>query len=116
MFGNVGLTDRLTFSVFGSAVNEVQRLQTLTKKYPHSVLASKDFASYCGANSWLTLGTEELAGIKQKLTVLSPALSGALALDEDAAPIHDRISDAERVMMLHRDAARLSPGDPTKLQ
>ncbi|TIQ91138.1 adenylate/guanylate cyclase domain-containing protein, partial [Mesorhizobium sp.] len=43
MFGNVGLTDRLTFSVFGSAVNEVQRLQTLTKKYPHSILASKDF-------------------------------------------------------------------------
>ena len=28
MFGNVGLTDRLTFSVFGSAVNEVQRLQS----------------------------------------------------------------------------------------
>ncbi|TIR96986.1 MAG: adenylate/guanylate cyclase domain-containing protein, partial [Mesorhizobium sp.] len=72
MFGNVGLTDRLTFSVFGSAVNEVQRLQVLTKKYPHSILASKEFASYCGASNWLTLGSEELAGIKQKLTVLSP--------------------------------------------
>ena len=34
MFGNVGLTDRLTFSAFGSAVNEVQRLQGLTKTYP----------------------------------------------------------------------------------
>ncbi|RRI02000.1 adenylate/guanylate cyclase domain-containing protein [Mesorhizobium tamadayense] len=118
MFGNVGLTDRLTFSVFGSAVNEVQRLQTLTKKYPHSVLASKDFVSYCGANSWLTLGNEELAGIKQKLTVLSPDLSGALALDEDGAlePIYDRRSDAEQVMLLHRDAARLSAGDRRKLQ
>ncbi|TGP22440.1 MULTISPECIES: adenylate/guanylate cyclase domain-containing protein [unclassified Mesorhizobium] len=118
MFGNVGLTDRLTFSVFGSAVNEVQRLQTLTKKYPHSVLASKDFASYCGANSWLTLGNEELVGIKQKLTVLSPDLSGALALDEDGAlePIHGRMSDAEQVMLLHRDAARISAGDPSKIQ
>ena len=118
MFGNVGLTDRLTFSVFGSAVNEVQRLQTLTKKYPHSVLASKNFASYCGANSWLRLGDEELAGLKQKLTVLSPDLSGALALDEDGAlePIYDRRSDAEQVMLLHRDAARLSAGDPRKLQ
>jgi adenylate cyclase len=118
MFGNVGLTDRLTFSVFGSAVNEVQRLQTLTKKYPHSVLASKDFASYCSANNWLTLGNEDLSGIKQKLTVLSPDLSGALALDEDGAlePIYDRRSDAEQVMMLHRDAARLSAGDPRKLQ
>lgn len=118
MFGNVGLTDRLTFSVFGSAVNEVQRLQTLTKKYPHSVLASKDFASYCGANNWLALGMEELAGIRQKLTVLSPDLSGALSLDEDGAlePIYDRISDAEQVMLLHRNAARPSAGDPRKLQ
>ncbi|WP_096455095.1 adenylate/guanylate cyclase domain-containing protein [Mesorhizobium sp. 113-1-2] len=118
MFGNVGLTDRLTFSAFGSAVNEVQRLQTLTKKYPHSVLASEDFASYCGTNSWLTLGKEELRGIKQKLTVLAPDLSGALALDEDAAlePIHDRRSDAEQVMLLHRDTARISAGDPSKLQ
>ncbi|WP_224545086.1 adenylate/guanylate cyclase domain-containing protein [Mesorhizobium sp. CA16] len=118
MFGNVGLKDRLTFSVFGSAVNEVQRLQTLTKKYPHSVLASKDFAGYCGANSWLTLGHEELAGIKQKLMVLSPDLSGALVPDEDGAPepIHDRRSDAEQVMLLHRDAARMAAGDPSKLQ
>ncbi|MGO7422097.1 adenylate/guanylate cyclase domain-containing protein, partial [Rhizobium ruizarguesonis] len=30
MFGNVSLKDRLTFSAFGSAVNEVQRLQILT--------------------------------------------------------------------------------------
>ncbi|MBZ9850356.1 adenylate/guanylate cyclase domain-containing protein [Mesorhizobium sp. CA14] len=118
MFGNVGLTDRLTFSVFGSAVNEVQRLQTLTKKYPHSVLASKDFAGYCGAHSWLTLGHEELVGIKQKLTVLSPDLSGALAPDEDGAPepIHVRRSDAEQVMLLHRDAARMTAGDRSKLQ
>ncbi|MDX8520186.1 adenylate/guanylate cyclase domain-containing protein [Mesorhizobium dulcispinae] len=117
MFGNVGLTDRLTFSVFGAAVNEVQRLQILTKKYPHSVLASEHFASYCGANNWLTLGKEELPGIKQKLTVLAPDLSGA-ALDEDGAlePIHDRMSDAEQVMLLHRDASRLSAGDPRKLQ
>ncbi|TJX06657.1 MAG: adenylate/guanylate cyclase domain-containing protein, partial [Mesorhizobium sp.] len=93
-------------------------LQTLTKKFPHSVLASKEFASYCGACNWLTLGNEELAGIKQKLTVLSPDLTGALALDEDGAlePIYDRISDAEQVMLLHRDAARLSAGDPRKLQ
>jgi adenylate cyclase len=48
--------------------------------------------------------------------VLSPDLSGALALDEDAAPIHDRISDAEQVMLLHRDAARLSASDRRKLQ
>ncbi|TIQ61233.1 MAG: adenylate/guanylate cyclase domain-containing protein, partial [Mesorhizobium sp.] len=69
-------------------------------------------------SNWLTLGSEELAGIKQKLTVLSPDLSGALAVDEDGAlePVYDRRSDAEQVMLLHRDAARLSAGDPSKLQ
>ena len=51
MFGNVGLSDRLTFSAFGSAVNEVQRLQVLTKKYPHQLIASKDFATYCGGEA-----------------------------------------------------------------
>jgi len=30
--------------------------------------------------------------------------------------IHDRKSEAEQVMLLHRDAARLSAGDRTKLQ
>ncbi len=49
MFGNVGLTDRLTFSAFGSAVNEVQRLQILTKKYPQPLIASKDFSTYAAA-------------------------------------------------------------------
>lgn len=52
MFGNVGLNNRLTFSAFGSAVNEVQRLRALTKKYPQNVIASQDFASYCGGG-WI---------------------------------------------------------------
>ena len=47
MFGNVGLKDRLTFSAFGASVNEVQRLQELTKKYQHNVIASEAFADYC---------------------------------------------------------------------
>ena len=67
MFGNVGLRDRLTFSVFGSAVNEVQRLQNLTKKYDHSVVASEAFVNYCGGE-WQTLGQEKLRGVRQKFT------------------------------------------------
>ena len=74
MFGNVGLNDRLTFSAFGSAVNEVQRLQMLTKKYPQNLIASEEFATYCGGG-WITLGKEKLRGVKEKLTVLSPDLT-----------------------------------------
>ena len=102
MFGNVGLTDRLTFSAFGSAVNEVQRLQMLTKKYPHRLIASKDFATYTGGG-WVTLGKEKLAGVKQKLTVLHPDVSDIDLSDEDGFEVtYDGMSDAEQLMLLIR--------------
>lgn len=108
MFGNVGLSDRLTFSVFGSAVNEVQRLQNLTKKYPAHIVTSKDFATYCGGDGWTTLGQEKLAGIRQKVTVLTPDLS-EVAPDEDESdqhPFNNRMSDAEQVILLNRNPTR----------
>ncbi|WP_274626728.1 adenylate/guanylate cyclase domain-containing protein [Arvimicrobium flavum] len=110
MFGNVGLTDRLTFSTFGSAVNEVQRLQNLTKKYHHEIIASSDFAGYCGGN-WLEIGKEQLAGAKQKLIIMHPDFSdgGAIAEDGNFEEGYDRMSDAEQVMMLHREAEHRSP-------
>jgi adenylate cyclase len=102
MFGNVGLTDRLTFSAFGSAVNEVQRLQMLTKKYPQRLIASKDFATYTGGG-WVTLGKEKLAGVKQKLTVLHPDVSDVDLADEDGFEVtYDSMSDAEQLMLLIR--------------
>jgi adenylate cyclase len=108
MFGNVGLSDRLTFSVFGSAVNEVQRLQALTKNSSSRVIASKDFANYCGNSSWVTIGEEKLAGVKQKFTVLFPDLSEPLAEDDGLLEAtYDKTSDAEQVILLHRDARKL---------
>ncbi|MBZ3695372.1 adenylate/guanylate cyclase domain-containing protein [Phyllobacterium calauticae] len=104
MFGNVGLKDRLTFSAFGSAVNEVQRLQGLTKKYSREIVASQAFANYCGGD-WTTLGEEKLRGVGQKVTVLLPKQSATVvaedAFDEVA---YDGLSEAEQVMLLHRDA------------
>ncbi|NGO52585.1 adenylate/guanylate cyclase domain-containing protein [Allomesorhizobium camelthorni] len=102
MFGNVGLTDRLTFSAFGSAVNEVQRLQVLTKKYPHRLIASKDFATYTGGG-WVTLGKEKLAGVRQKLTILHPDVTDIEMTDEDGFEVtYDGMSDAEQLMLLIR--------------
>jgi len=107
MFGNVGLKDRLTFSAFGSAVNEVQRLQILTKKYGREVVASQAFAGYCGGE-WTRLGEEKLRGIRQKVTVLQPrAPTPEIHVDEsfrDAA--QNGISEAEQVILLHRDAKK----------
>src|SRR5262249_32460854 len=105
MFGNVGLKDRLTFSAFGAAVNEVQRLQELTKKYHHQVIASSAFADYAGG-AWTTLGDEKLRGVDEAITVLSPDVSAVSApLEEEAVfePTPAGLSDAENVILLHRD-------------
>ncbi|MDF1631991.1 adenylate/guanylate cyclase domain-containing protein [Mycoplana sp. MJR14] len=110
MFGNVGLKDRLTFSAFGSAVNEVQRLQGLTKKYAKSIVASQTFATYCGGE-WVTLGEEKLRGVRQKLTVLLPGQTN-LQLDQAEAldgQDRDGRSEAEQVMLLYRDARSRKP-------
>jgi adenylate cyclase len=107
MFGNVGLRDRLTFSVFGSAVNEVQRLQNLTKKYAHSVVASEAFVNYCGGD-WQTLGQEKLRGVRQKFTVLYPrdAALTAIAQERTDDATEDGLSEAEHVMLLYRNKKR----------
>lgn len=105
MFGNVGLRDRLTFSAFGAAVNEVQRLQSLTKKYAKEVVASQAFAGYSGGE-WVTLGEEKLRGIRQKLVVLHPKPFALPLKQEDAfqETTADGLSEAEQVILLHRDA------------
>jgi adenylate cyclase len=104
MFGNVGLAERLSFSVFGSTVNEVARLEGLTKKFATPIVASEEFTSYCGGE-WEALGSETLRGVKAPMAVFRPALA-------DGAPAAARViqrsrvrdfSDAEAVIMLHRD-------------
>ncbi|OJY64620.1 MAG: adenylate/guanylate cyclase domain-containing protein [Rhizobium sp. 60-20] len=107
MFGNVGLKDRLTFSAFGAAVNEVERLQSLTKKYSTEVVASQAFSSYTDCE-WGKLGEEKLRGVRQRFTVVSPkaaaAANGALEIFQEEAA--DSLSEAEQVILLHRDAKK----------
>jgi len=113
MFGNVGLQDRLTFSAFGRAVNEVTRLESLTKKYGFPLIASEAFVEYCGG-AWNELGKEKLRGVEQEMTVYSP--QPGQVITEEMCKFADRLeedgySDAENVVLLHRDAKRLSPAE-----
>ena len=105
MFGNVGLRDRLTFSVFGPAVNCVQRLQTMTKKYARPIVASSAFADYCG-DDWSRLGRERLRGVEEEVTVMAPAALDQTVREDRHLPINSGLSDAEQVVLLHRDARR----------
>jgi adenylate cyclase len=103
MFGNVGLPDRLTFSVFGSAVNEATRLEALTKTYRTPIIASEEFRSRCEGN-WNELGSEVLRGLNHPIKVFSPAnidqVEPALTISRRVS--EDGHSDAENVVLLHR--------------
>ncbi|MGH6874009.1 MAG: adenylate/guanylate cyclase domain-containing protein, partial [Aestuariivirgaceae bacterium] len=106
MFGNVGLPDRLTFSVFGAAVNEATRLEALTKTYRTPIIASEDFRSRCEGN-WNELGNEVLRGLSHPIKLFSPAkmdqIEPGLAISRRVS--EDGHSDAENVVLLHRGGA-----------
>jgi adenylate cyclase len=113
MYGNVGLKDRLTFSAFGGAVNEVQRLQGLTKTLGQTVIASQAFATYCGGD-WVTLGEKRLRGVEEKITVLMPSESNMTMSGIELAESngHDVRSEAEHVMLLYRNTRQQKPTLP----
>ena len=115
MFGNVGLSDRMTFSVFGAAANEVQRLEGLTKKYAVNIVASEQFANYC-SGAWTKLGTEKLRGVELPMQVFSPndADKMANAAREAVEPGDRHLSDAEQLIMLHRETQKQTGSRPTK--
>lgn len=75
MYGNVGVAERLTFSVFGSAINEVARLESLTKKLDTPVLMSEAFSKAC-RHKKRELGCHSLEGIGRDMCVFAPAALG----------------------------------------
>jgi adenylate cyclase len=105
MFGNVGLAERLSFSVFGSAVNEAARLETLTKKFGTPIVASEEFMSYCGGE-WEALGREVLRGVHAPMAVFRPTQTErAMSARQVTARSRARdFSDAEAVVLLSRDS------------
>ena len=105
-FGNVGLADRLTFSVFGSAVNEASRLESLTKVHKVPIIASEEFRSRCDG-VWEEIGTATLRGVQHEITVFTPCHGGedcgVVKMPRKVAETHR--SDAENVVLLHRGQA-----------
>jgi adenylate cyclase len=70
IYGNVGVPDRLQFTLVGSAVNEVARLEGLTKTLGHPMIASAPFAETLSRN-WQPLGAHALRGIERTTEVFT---------------------------------------------
>ncbi len=71
LLGNIGVPERITYSVIGSTVNEVARLEALTKKLKRPVVASESFVAQA-PGAWDDLGTHRLRGVKALLRVFAP--------------------------------------------
>jgi adenylate cyclase len=72
IYGNVGVPERLQFTVVGAAVNEVVRVQDLTKPLGCPLLATAAFANAV-AGGWRPLGEHVLRGFEKPMPILTMA-------------------------------------------
>ena len=70
-YGNIGIPERLEFTVIGAAANEAARIESLTKEVDHRVLVSEAFAQRC-ATPLTPIGEFELRGISRKQSIYVP--------------------------------------------
>jgi class 3 adenylate cyclase len=63
-YGNIGTMKRLDFTVIGTAVNEVSRIEGLCKELGHPVLMSQAFAASVPSPDLVSLGPQTLRGIE----------------------------------------------------
>ncbi len=72
MYGNIGVPERLQFTVIGAAANEAARLAGLCKTLSQAVLISSAFPR-CFPNQMVSLGFHRLRGVKhiQEIFTLS---------------------------------------------
>jgi adenylate cyclase len=91
LYGNVGATDRLDFTVIGPAVNEVARIEALCQPLGRSVLVSAEFvAAATGADSRLeSLGLHTLRGVRQPKEIFALELGDCGCLGGGAQILGD---------------------------
>ena len=70
VFGNIGIPERLAFTVVGTTINEVARLQSLTKSLGSEGVASGNFVNQTGLEL-PSLGLHELRGIEGQTEVFA---------------------------------------------
>ncbi|MBZ0218582.1 MAG: adenylate/guanylate cyclase domain-containing protein, partial [Fimbriimonadaceae bacterium] len=66
MFGNIGVPERLSFSVIGPTVNEVARIEKMTKALDTNILVTAEIAAV-EPESWQSIGHQRLDGVAQQI-------------------------------------------------
>ena len=85
MFGNIGVSQRLSFSVIGPTVNEVSRIEALTKATGMDALVTREIVAFDPEN-WVSIGSQRLSGVSEEIELFTFAKS----------PIQPRVS-VERI-------------------
>lgn len=71
LFGNIGIPERIEFSVIGPAANEVARIEGMTKALGHAVLLSADVARHLEV-PLQDLGEHAFAGVAEPRRLFAP--------------------------------------------
>lgn len=70
MFGNIGVSQRLTFSVIGPTVNEVARIESMTKATGVDALVTRDIVAL-QPERWVSIGLRRLAGVSEEMELFT---------------------------------------------
>ena len=74
MFGNIGVSQRLSFSVIGPTVNEVSRIEALTKATGMDALVTREIVAFDPEN-WVSIGNQRLPGVSEEIELFTFAKS-----------------------------------------
>jgi adenylate cyclase len=82
MYGNIGVPERLQFTVIGAAANEASRLAGLCKPLGQAILISSAFPR-CFPNE-ISLGFHHLRGVEHTQEIFTLCDGGSTRADDDA--------------------------------
>lgn len=79
LYGNVGSQERLDFTVVGPAVNEISRIQAMSRSLDQPILVSATFADACGLQRrrLVSVGRYALRGVARPQELFTLDLAGA---------------------------------------